>query len=206
MDRSRPPDLSKRISSGDCRRGPRDLFDGLLRLAVLATHAYHVGLRDDADQGTALVDDRDAPNLLAPHQRHGVVDGVVGRAGLHAARHHLTHGRVGRASLRHMAHGDVAIGHDTNETAARLRAADALDDGHETHVLLLHHARRFRHRRIRRDGAGVLRHDLGHFHWDLGRSDESHSPDRRPGRATERQATCRMHRNRIDSTMHSGEH
>ena len=122
---------------------------GLLDLPVLAGHAHEVGLRDDADERAALVDDRDAADLLAAHQLHRRLDRVVGAARLHAARHHSLTGASRRAALGHGADGDVAIGDDADEATARLGAAHALDDRHEADVLLLHQLRGLRHRRVR---------------------------------------------------------
>ena len=57
---------------------------------------------------------------------------------MHAARHHVAHRRVVGAAFGNGADRDVAIGDDADEATAGLRTSDALDDRHESDVLLLH--------------------------------------------------------------------
>src|SRR5215208_6899670 len=71
--------------------GLGDLLDDLLGLPVLAGHAHEIGLRDDADERAALVDDRDPAHLLASHECHRLLDRIVGGAGLHATGHDVAH-------------------------------------------------------------------------------------------------------------------
>src|SRR5829696_7105249 len=109
--------------------------------------------RHDARRA-AVLEDRDAPDVLVADEADGVLDGLVDGE----------RGRVGGADLgdlrarrvlagRHRADGDVAVGDDPGDPAL-------VGDQHGADVVLRHRLRRVGDRRVGRHGARVGGHDL----------------------------------------------
>src|SRR5690606_16216189 len=110
---SLPPHLARRPAPG-LRDAFEDLADAFEAGRGLAGE---VGLGDDADEAVAVLDDGDAPDLVALHEACDLLEVGVGPDGVEVAAGHV----VADAALLLVALGDVADG----DVAVRDEAAQA---------------------------------------------------------------------------------
>jgi len=116
----------------------RNLCNGLFGARVVLRLEDDVGLGDDADQGTAFVDDGDASHLFTTHEVHDVVHRIGRRARTDVGGHDVANGRrCAVTAFGDGADGNVAVGKDADEELGAL----GFDHGHDADVFGLHQSR-----------------------------------------------------------------
>src|SRR6185312_10877838 len=132
------PRHADQIVGGSGRVSParlRDVLDRLAGAMGVARLGEDVGLRDDADERPALIDDRNAPDLFGAHGVHDLVYvGSLAAGSEIVGAHHVAHAAGAVASVGDAANGNVAIGDDADE----LPLALAVDDRHDADVFAFH--------------------------------------------------------------------
>ena len=140
------PIRSPRLRSRDDRPAARSARPcaGAMRVFALAND---VGLRDDADERAALVDDRDAPHLLGAHRLHHVVD-VVALVQV-ASSSELMTSRTRHVPSLPSATQRMAMSRSVT-TPTSSSVGLPVDDRHDADVFALHHLRGLANGRVRR--------------------------------------------------------
>src|SRR6185437_3154556 len=116
---SDPAGWGPRVGAELSTPGPlrfRDLLDRSICRRRIVGAPHEIRLRNDAYQHVALIDDRNAANLLLAHRIHHVGNVVVRAACRYVLAHCFAHlARRALVALRDVTDRDVAIGNETYE-------------------------------------------------------------------------------------------
>ena len=160
----RPARPRDSIRSGDCRPAARSARPSSPPACRPCRSCDEIGLRDDADQRAALVDDRDAAHLFASHQRPSRRS--TESSGPHVFTPPDMTSLTGASPSRPSATARMAMSRSVTtptrrpRVSARRRARRPAPGRRPPPSS----ARGLRHRRVRGHGARILRHDLGDLH------------------------------------------
>jgi len=115
-------------------------------------------LRDDADEASVVVDDREMVDVVFPHHLNRVFERLVGVDGDERRRHDGRRGKLRRVPPSgDRAAGDVAVGNDPDD----FLAADDGDSG----AIVIEHQHGYEAERRRRIARGRIgSHGIADFH------------------------------------------
>ena len=137
------------------------MFDRSLGTLAIARLAYDVGLRNDANQRSSLIDDRNATDFLRAHCLHYRVNIIALRAGRQIVRaHHITHAARAILALGNAANRNVAIGDDADQSLVGV----ALNDGNHADVFAAHHLSGLTHGCVGSNATRIFSHDVLNSH------------------------------------------